>query len=709
MTAPSRQYEAGFNWSGITTPTLGATESVGSDNNGADNPALATLYKDYPTNTVPHSLDAGTTCLVVFVGAADDKDVASITWNGIVLTQVVDYYPNLISAQRVVVYKLDSPTGSGALVVTMATGASGRFGAVAMNLIGGTLGTPDTASASAVGHVTSGSVSGDLLINFMIQGGSTAGPIVNAGQVADDGRDVNDTDGSISASGFGASHKAGPGPTTLGWTNAGAFRTWAMVTIPVTASFTDESASLKHFSTQTGRSEELGRVQPSTAIVVLDNMLGRFTPEYVAGPLYGTLELERRARIRGYLADATTRDLFYGFITDIVPDSLAQRTTITLQDWSLFLQQFDLNLGPLISYTTGAIIGAILDAAGFPAGGTWRTLDTGQTTLPYWFARNINAWDAIQEVAEHELGGMFYFDQSGKGIFEDRFNRPLRAVVNTWTNTIGNLIYQRRSTQVYSHAKIILGGFTLGTAGSVIFQYSPLPLAVAPGAYVGNPVDGMSINYPQPARSVITPVATTDYVANSLSTGLGTDRTAGMTLVSFADYGGGAKWLLRNDNLSTVYMQTPLQIRGTPLGLPSSLRTVERTGTPLGTIVRTFEKTYRFLDDAVLAGSWADYIVGHYAKPQPLLQTLIPVDDSVIQQQMYESRASDRQTITDTVFPWRSQVNSDFFIEMLKHEAEVTGEGPGVHRTSWTLTDQGADIVWILGTSALDTTTIAGY
>lgn len=473
-------------------------------------------------------------------------------------------------------------------------------------------------------------------------------------------------------------------------------------------SFGDESGSLKHFDISMGRSEELGRVEPSKAIVVLENTDGRFTPEYAAGPLYGSLENERRVRIRGYLADGvTTKNLFYGFIADIEPDAISKRTTFYLQDWSLFLQAFDLNLGPLEGYTTGAIIGAILDEAGFPAGATWRAIDAGQTTLTYWTARNINAWDAIQEMAEHEMGGMFYFDQSGKAIFEDRHFRALQAVVNTWTNSIGYLVYRRRANQVYAKAKIGLGGFEPGIAGSVIYAHSPLPLAVAPGDFVGG-ASGLSINYSQPAKAVISPVATTDYVACATTDGLGTNRTAGMTLASFTNFGGGAQMKLRNDNLSTVYMQR-LNVRGTPLGLAADLRTVERTGTALGAIPKTYEKQYRFLDDVQLAGDFADYIVTHYATPQPLLETRLDADDSVIQQTLYASRCSDRQSITDTSFPWRSHVSGDFFIEQLKHEVDVADEGEGIHRTRWTLTQFLNDQYWILGTSALGTSTILGY
>lgn len=473
-----------------------------------------------------------------------------------------------------------------------------------------------------------------------------------------------------------------------------------------TGTFVDESASLVGVTARLGRSEELGAVEPARCTIILENEDGRFTPEYTAGPLYGLLELERAARWVGYLSDGTTpAPLFYGYITDIDVDIRSHRVIIELQDYSLFLAAYDLSLGPLEGYTTGAIIEAILDEAGFTGA---REIDAGQTVIPYWFARNTNAWDAIQTVVEHELGGLFYFRPGLIGetaVFEDRHARANQSPGNTWDNVIGNLAYQRRSSQVYARAKIALGGYEEGIPGSVIYAHAPLPVALAAGETLA-----LEISYSQPARNVIAPVAGTDYVANASADGTGADRTSSVT-VSFQNYGGGASYHLTNGHSGTVHFQV-LQIRGTPLGLPTDQRVVQRTGTALGALAKTFEHTYPLLDDRVLAGSFADYIVQHYARPQPLLRVEIPADSEGVKDVLFALRISGRERISDDAFPWSSNVDQDWFIESLEHECRMVPDGAGVHLTRLTLTSFLADQFWLLGVagaSELGESTILGY
>jgi hypothetical protein len=208
--------------------SIGGTISVGEDNTISDNPAVSTFS---------HTVDASTKTLVVAVEVVDDKDVACVTFNGIGLSQFDDYYPNLLGARRVVIYVYENPPITTAnVIVTMATGVNGRHGAVAINVLGNqdhSAWNVDHSTASGVGAVTSGSVSGDFFLNFVVMGGSSGGLTVNAGQTLDDGRDAQDADFTAAASAGSASHKAGPGPTTLGWTynSTGAIRNWGQTTL----------------------------------------------------------------------------------------------------------------------------------------------------------------------------------------------------------------------------------------------------------------------------------------------------------------------------------------------------------------------------------------------------------------------------------------------------------------------------------------------
>ena len=141
--------------------------------------------------------------------------------------------------------------------------------------------------------------------------------------------------------------------------------------------------------------------------------------------------------------------------------------------------------------------------------------------------------------------------------------------------------------------------------------------------------------------------------------------------------------------------------------MPTDQRIVQRTGTALGAIVRTFKRGYEFISDKLLLGSWAEYIVQHFNVPRPLLSVLQRADDEATKDKLFQANISDRQTITDTVFPWSTHVDQDFFIESIEHEVDI--EGVAVHETRWKLTDFLADQFFIWGTSKWDDDTVWGY
>jgi hypothetical protein len=65
---------------------------------------------------------------------------------------------------------------------------------------------------------------------------------------------------------------------------------------------------------------------------------------------------------------------------------------------------------------------------------------------------------------------------------------------------------------------------------------------------------------PYACSSVVTPASTTDYTANTLATGLGTDRTSSLS-VSFSDGGTGFRAVLSNTHASDSIYVTKFQVR----------------------------------------------------------------------------------------------------------------------------------------------------
>jgi hypothetical protein len=480
----------------------------------------------------------------------------------------------------------------------------------------------------------------------------------------------------------------GPVTWTLGvdWGNVG--------------SFTDEITRCQKFQAVFGRDSELGVAPPGRLTLTMRNDDGRFTPEYSSGALYPNCEIGRAVRLIGTGADASATSIFNGYITSIQPDpSSRKQCTVVCQDALTLFAKFHLNLALSTNKLSSDRISAIASAVAVPSLGT--NIATGQQTFSYPHWRNIDALSAVQECADNELGGFAFieYDTSyGKLAFQDRQYRARQTLAASFSNAFATQ-YLRRDDQVFTGVSLQATTYTAGVAGSQIWALLPLPVKILKGATLT-----LEANYATLSSPVTTPVAGTDYKVTVNQDGTGTDLTSSM-VSAFTDYGGGATWTLTNNSPNDVWLQI-CQIRGTPLQLPTYLRTVTRTGSGTSPIARTYERSFRLVDDMTALGYYADYVITHYNTPQPMLVAqLEPITDAQYEQ-MVKRKLSDRVHVTDTQNAWSTQVDADFFIEKVQHDWD---QASGHLRTQWWLTKYLADQAWVLGTSALGTDTILGW
>ena len=170
------------------------------------------------------------------------------------------------------------------------------------------------------------------------------------------------------------------------------------------------------------------RYDPGTCTIELNDPDRSFDPENLAGPyvLAGVSQIEpmRRVRIRA-LWNGITNPIFYGLADDWQPTyvgSFWTYVTLTATDGMKVLAGTDRAEGVLVGAdeNSGARIGRILDAAGWPA--LDRSIATGDVTVQ---ATTLggNVLAQAQLVQDTELGE-FYIDASGRSVFRNR-----RAVV----------------------------------------------------------------------------------------------------------------------------------------------------------------------------------------------------------------------------------------------------------------------------------------
>ena len=201
------------------------------------------------------------------------------------------------------------------------------------------------------------------------------------------------------------------------------------------------------------------------------------------------------------------------------PDVARRTCAITCLDLFNNLRNFHLNLALTLSQWTGNRVDAVL--AAFDAGvAAAASVDVGKTPMAAYYAKNTDALSALQDIVDHELGGIVFVAGDWTIKFRDRQSRGLLAASGTVTRMQG-LEYERDESQLYNQVILQGGAFDVRIADSQIWSFAPLPVKVLKGATLI-----LDPNYTSPSIDVITPVSGTDFLANVLEDGTGVDLSA---------------------------------------------------------------------------------------------------------------------------------------------------------------------------------------
>jgi len=306
-------------------------------------------------------------------------------------------------------------------------------------------------------------------------------------------------------------------------------------------------------------------IPPGTCVIKLRNNDGRYDGWNQSSPLYPyvTYGPEVRIRVRTQ-SDKVQRDFFAGTITDIKTfgyggDSYVE---IKIEDNSRFLRSYRSRTAIAQGLTPGQAIESILDDVNWPT--RWgRNIDVGTGTINYhWASGNKLAWSELEDVGQSFLG-LFYINAAGQAIFIDRNTEPTvaldltQAVLQKDIQNPQPFVNRRNVTRLKTHPR------KETSAGEVIYRVDGDPILIEAGRTRTIFANYTYNNVPVPAKDVIQPVATTDYLANTNSDGSGTDKTADCT-ITITDFGDNAKMEIENTSLSNFYLTTR-QIRGTAI------------------------------------------------------------------------------------------------------------------------------------------------
>ncbi len=444
------------------------------------------------------------------------------------------------------------------------------------------------------------------------------------------------------------------------------------------AIYDDITADVKSIHFSRGKSDELGKAEVGQLSITLNNATGKYTPSNTLSVLYGYLLPKKVIKII-YCSGATDYPLFYGFIEEIIPHPhlTEQDCIITAVDGLDFLSRHDLATALYKSTTsttlTGTIHGHILDDAGWSA--SMRTLDAGQDTVPYWYGADIKARFAQGEIDDSEQG-FSYVDGSGNFRFEDRHHRSTathQTSQATFTNTMANITYSLNPKNVYNIVKVTVTPWVLQVEAE-LWRLKETPAI---------PVGETSVWWGESQYFVdtwVTPVATTDYTANSLANGTGTNMTTDIVITT-TKFAKTIKLSIINNGTVPAFI-TLLKARGTWYDDQTQVtRKAEDTTSQTAYQKRTYELDGKYMADASKAQDYASYAIGKFKDPRAELGMGIMNQDAATLTQILTREISDRITIKNTKLGITSQ---DFFIDYMEHDISMSGL---LHTVTYRLAD----------------------
>lgn len=350
------------------------------------------------------------------------------------------------------------------------------------------------------------------------------------------------------------------------------------------------------------------------------------------------------------------------------------------------------------------------------------SLETGQTVFSYLGDRaqgledredGVSAQGYIRDLTNAEFGRFFYNSRTGQFHLHNRSHDTLNDSSNvTQTFTADDLdgVDPLYADDLKNQVSIKFTERTVGSASSVIWSATNVPFILK-----GNTSKTITARYFDAtdntikisAADYLTPVAGTDYTANTNQNGSGTDMTTAVSLG--VEFGAStAKLIISNSGITDIYV-TLLRLRGTPLTAKD--QDVDHTD---WNSVRDYElcpsppQDVRLLDDPDLALNAAQWQVARFSTPFQRLRSIHinSLRNATAATALISRAIGDRITVhIDS-----ANHDADYFIVGQQYTITVGGDMPA--NVTFILAPASRQRFWVLGVtgqSELGSTTILGF
>ena len=346
---------------------------------------------------------------------------------------------------------------------------------------------------------------------------------------------------------------------------------------------------------------------------------------------------------------------------------------------------------------------------------------TGQSTFAISLDNLLDAQTTVlRGVADCVLSELGYLyvkgGTSGKGgilTFEDRHARPKTLTpAATFDNSMVGMVATRKRDDLLNRVNVVVHPRITDGSVSVLFELTTTNATPAVTAgqtiTINCPFREASINaYRVAATTLVTPAASTDYVANAASDGSSTNLTTSID-VSISEQAANACELTITNNAAVTAYLTTLQVRGTAVRdvsetVMSATDTV--SAAKYGEIDARVDMKYE--SDVDLAGQMSDWLLNIY-KDARYVVSGFTVNSNTSDALMSASLSLEPGSLI-SFSEAMSGINATgsygepvgYFINGVRMQISA---GTMI-KTSWVLQPASAQSAWVLGTSRLDVNT----
>ena len=368
-------------------------------------------------------------------------------------------------------------------------------------------------------------------------------------------------------------------------------------------------------------SQSYGRSVAGRLQVTLQNANQRYTNLSQLSALRGLVLPRRKVE---FAARADTADpwtpLWTGYIEDVEPVERRSADEVIIYAVGILSELTERLIGTRMEtdIRCDAAARIILENAGIPADAIG-TLDAPRV-IPRWWAGHRPAIEALREIEETE-GGALFEDADGRIRMDRAYARIIgqrrheRAIFSD-NRAVGSIdiiepaTFRDPSQDIANIVRVRVRRYTAG-AETVLWDLSEPVLLNA-----GTDITLIALYTEGVAAWTVPLVTSTDYVANTMADGSGTDRTDDVTLVATA-LGAELEITLTNGHATDALYVTALQARGQPLAIGQPDIVLEKHDVSIAKYGdRDYLAASSYLGTIADARDYARYILSQWSEPQ---------------------------------------------------------------------------------------------